>query len=114
MRRAATTTLTALSLLALTACGGSSTSITDTSYDNVKDLKAAVTDAGLPCQSDSVFKGEGVKEAIKCGDKVWLGVYQDDKQKNARVDEYRKKENSFVAGPNWTVVAPQKELDKLS
>ncbi|KAA9393115.1 hypothetical protein FCK90_13775 [Kocuria coralli] len=99
-------------LLALSACG--SEPLTERSFDSVADLRSAVTDQDLTCDSEDVVHGDGYKESMSCGDNVWLILFEDEQQKNARVDQYEESNSSYVDGPNWVVVAPQAELDRIT
>ncbi|WP_431695621.1 hypothetical protein [Kocuria rhizophila] len=101
-----------LPLVLLTGC--SSQTLTEKSMESVGALRAEVMQAGISCNTEKTFKTPDVKEALSCGDNVWLTVYQDESQKDARTTEYDAKKNHYVEGPNWTVVGPQEQLDKLS
>jgi|GEM_PF-4959932 len=111
-RGTALTVLAFISLLLASGCG--SQQMTDKSVDSVSDLRSRITDLDVPCDSEKSFRTSGIKEAISCGGNVWLTVYENDEQKNARISEYKSKKNRYLEGSNWTVIGPQEQLEKLT
>lgn len=107
--------LTTAGLLALTACGDAQgPSLSTQSFDSATDLQAAVEERGITCESGRPSEGEGYKESLKCGNNVWLTVFESSEDKRARIETYEQQRSTFVEGPNWVVVAPQQTLDELS
>lgn len=105
----------AASLLALTACGDSgSPSLPSQRFDSVTELKDAVVERGVACESDRITSGDEFKESLRCGDNVWLTVFEGSADKHARIETYEQRKSTFMEGRNWVVVAPQETLDKLS
>ncbi|GGG64074.1 hypothetical protein GCM10011374_29520 [Kocuria dechangensis] len=115
MRRPSFLLAAPATVLLLSACGGSNgESLTLQSFDSVVDLKSAVTETGVTCDSDQISRGEGYKESLKCGDNVWLTVFDGPEDKQARIETYEKQQSTYVQGENWVVVAPQTTLDKVT
>ena len=107
--------VTTAGLLGVTACGGSENpTLTTQSFDSAMDLKAAVVDRGVVCNADTVAQGKGYKESLKCGDNVWLTVFESAADKEARIEAYDEQGSSYVQGQNWVIVAPEETLQKVT
>lgn len=106
------TVVVLISAAALVGCGGDKP-LTEQSFDSAADLRTAVAEAGVPCDNEEVNQGEGYKESINCGDNVWLTVFDNQEDKQARTERYDEQKSKYVSGENWVVVAPQESLDKI-
>lgn len=112
MKRITKTGIAIIGFFALVACGNQT--LSERSFDSVTELKSAATEAGVQCGSDDVFESEGAKESIKCGDGVWLSVFDTEDQKVERTNSYENRGTTYTQGPNWVIVGPEKAIQEVS
>lgn len=112
MRRIVPLSASLASLLALCACGDQT--LTERRFESVTDLRAAVVDVGVACDSERISQGEGYAESLRCGQNVWLTVFRDEGQKDLRTDEYDEQGSTYIEGANWVVVAPEEILEQVT